>query len=156
VPAVEQEKPSPVSLIKDADPAPRQAAASVPAGPVYVVLALLGVVFGVFGTFHYSWSLGWLPLGSLLLVAANFAVCRLAGRGLGGKLGATVPWAGWMVPVVVLSTGRPEGDVLIAGDLAGYLFIVGGMVAGGIAIGLTKSARPAGSWLLRPGVRPLD
>ncbi|MBA9003820.1 DUF6113 family protein [Thermomonospora cellulosilytica] len=149
-----------VPLTKDdGAPAPPPAApasgreAAVVAGAAYGVLALLGVLLGVVGSLHYGWSAGTVPVAALALVAVNFAVCRLAGWGMGGKLGAATPWTTWMAVVILASAERSEGDLLIAGDLAGYVFLVGGMVSGGLAVAVTRSAAPAGSWLVGPGLR---
>ncbi|SEG42927.1 hypothetical protein SAMN04489712_105168 [Thermomonospora echinospora] len=122
-------------------------------GAAYGMLALLGVVLGVVGSLHYGWTVGPVPLAAIVLVALNFGVLWLAGWGMRAKPGAAVPWVTWMAVVIAASSRRSEGDLLITGDLAGYLFIVGGMVAGGLAVALTRSAGVPGSWLLGPGVR---
>lgn len=123
------------------------------AGSTYGVLALLGFVVGVIGSFGYDWTIGAVPVAAMLLVVLTTGGVWLAGWAMGGRLGAVIPWSAWMAVVVLLSTGRPEGDLIISANRAGYVFIIGGMVAGGIAIALVRPARPAGSWLLGQGVR---
>jgi hypothetical protein len=122
-------------------------------GAAYGMLALLGLVLGVVGSLQYGWTVGSVPLAAVVLVALNFGLLWLAGWGMRAKTGAAVPWVTWMAVVIAASSRRSEGDLLITGDLAGYLFIIGGMVVGGLAVALTRSAGPAGAWLLGPGVR---
>lgn len=117
-------------------------------GGTYGVLALLGLVAGVISSFNYGWTAGSFPLAAVLLVALTGGGLWLAGWATGGRLGAVIPWLTWMAIVIIMSTQRSEGDLVISGGTAGYVFIVGGMVAGGLAIAFTRSARPAGSWLL--------
>ncbi|WP_116021731.1 DUF6113 family protein [Thermomonospora umbrina] len=133
------------------DPAEDGAFLAFLTGGAYGTLALLGLVLGVVGSFHFGWRTGSFPLAAVLLVALNFALPWLAGRLMGTKIAAAVPWVTWALVVTLLSTGRSEGDLVVTGDLAGYLFIMGGLVTGGVAVALTRSPSH-GSWLLGPGV----
>lgn len=147
-----------VSLTKDQDTASSAASPSAwetayIGVAAYGVLVVLGMVLGFLGSLHHGWSLGKVPVAAIALVAVNFAVCRMAGWGMGGKLGAAAPWTAWTAVVILASADRAEGDLLIGGDLAGYVFLIGGMVGGGLAVAATRSAEPAGSWLVRPGPR---
>jgi hypothetical protein len=47
--------------------------------------------------------------------------------------------------VLVLTYGRPEGDVIIAADLPGYLYLFGGVVVLAALATLPYSAVPAAS-----------
>lgn len=120
-------------------------------GAVYGVLAVLGVALGVFGSFEFSWTFVGIPVAALGWSAANLAVFRAAGWAMEGKLGAGLPAAFWLVVVVVLSSRRPEGDLVVTGTVAGYVFIFGGAVAALAAISWT----PSRSWLL-PGATPVS
>jgi hypothetical protein len=82
-----------------------------------------------------------------VLVPLVYAMVRLAGLGMGGKIGAAVPAVLWGVATIVMSLQRPEGDLVVPGTLAGYVYIVGGMVAAGIAVARVPSPGPAGQWL---------
>lgn len=117
-------------------------------GAAYTMLAALGLVLGVVGAFNYSWSLGDFPAAAIGLAAANFGVMWLAGLGMGGKAGAAVPWGTWTAAVILLSSARSEGDLVITGDATGYLFLLGGMASGGLAIAVTRSHRAPWTWLL--------
>lgn len=158
-----------VSLAKDGLPADGAAGASAArepgregpldafvSGAAYAALALLGAVFGVVGSFSQDWTLGPVPVAAIALVVLVFAMARLAGHGMGGRLGATVPAVVWGVVVFVLSMRRGEGDLVVPGTLAGYLFIVGGMVAAVVGVMTVPAARPPGDWLLGRAGRVRD
>ncbi|NVI86666.1 DUF6113 family protein [Actinomadura sp. BRA 177] len=117
-------------------------------GAAYAALALLGGVFGVVGSFAQDWTVGPVPVVAIVLVALVFAMARLSGLGMGGRLGATIPAVVWGVVVFILSMRRTEGDLVVPGTLAGYLFIIGGMVAAVVGIMMVPPARPPGDWLL--------
>ncbi|MFC9972657.1 DUF6113 family protein [Spirillospora sp. NPDC127200] len=123
------------------------------AGAAYAALGLLAAVVAVLGAFAQDWSLGGAPVAAIGLVAANFVFVRLAGWAMGSRLGAVIPAVVWSLTVFLLSFQRPEGDLVIPGTVAGYVFIFGGMVAAVIAAGTTPTRRPAGEWLTR-GIGP--
>ncbi|MCP9950148.1 DUF6113 family protein [Actinomadura madurae] len=150
-----------VSLAKEGDPAPvdagppglERAGGEGPgdaflSGAAYAALGILGGVFGVVGSFAQDWTAGPVPLAAIVLVGLVFAMARLSGRGMGGRLGGTVPAVVWGIVVFVLSMRRPEGDLVVPATLAGYVFIIGGMVAAVLGVMLTPPARPPGDWLL--------
>ncbi|MBP2707678.1 hypothetical protein JOL79_28235 [Microbispora sp. RL4-1S] len=115
-------------------------------GATYGVLFLLGVVLGVVGGFEHSWYAGDLPVAAVGWLVILFAVPYAMGRLTGGKLGALVPAAGWLVSSFVLATPQAAGDLAIAGDPSGFCYLYGGAVAVALAVVATRSA---GSWLLR-------
>jgi hypothetical protein len=117
------------------------------AGAAYSALGLLGMVVAVLGAFAHPWAVGAVPVAGLVLIAVNFAMVRLAGWAMGGRLGAAIPMLLWTAVTLLLSTRRSEGDLVIPGNMPGYLFIVGGLVAGVIAVSLVPARRPAGDWL---------
>ncbi|MFA1541312.1 DUF6113 family protein [Actinomadura monticuli] len=117
-------------------------------GAAYAALALLGAVFGVVGSFAQDWTVGSVPVAAIVLVALVFAMARLSGLGMGGRLGAAIPAVAWGVVVFVMSVRRTEGDLVVPGSTAGYLFIIGGMVAAVAGIMMVPPARPPGDWLL--------
>ena len=124
-------------------------------GMAYGVLAVLGSVLGVIGSFAFSWEARSLPVAAVLLSMINLAVFRGAGWAMETKLGAVVPAVFWLVVVVVLASRRPEGDLVVTGTIPGYVFIFGGAVAALVAISWTRSARPwmVGGAVPAPGVR---
>jgi hypothetical protein len=127
-------------------------------GAAYAALGLLGATLGLVGSFAQGWTIGSVPVAAIVLVLFNFAIARLAGWAMGGRAAAAVPVLLWALVALVLSIGRSEGDLIVAGTLPGYLFIVGGLAAGVLAVSLVPAARPVGSWLTwrapTPAARP--
>jgi Family of unknown function (DUF6113) len=124
-------------------------------GIAYGVLAVLGVLLGVIGSFEFSWQAGSFPVAAIALSALNLAIFRAAGWAMESRLGAVVPAVLWMIILVVLSSRRPEGDLVVTGTTPGYVYMFGGAVAALVAIIWTHSSR---SWLLGgapqpPGIR---
>ncbi|GAA2075773.1 hypothetical protein GCM10009780_10200 [Actinomadura alba] len=117
-------------------------------GAAYGVLAVLGFVLGLIGSFLFSGTIGSVPVAAIVLVLLNFACFRLAAWAMCSPLGALAPAVPWLVVVVLMSARRPEGDLVITGTTPGYLFMVGGMIAGLVAV-VAAFSRSAGSWLLR-------
>ncbi|ETK31147.1 DUF6113 family protein [Microbispora sp. ATCC PTA-5024] len=115
-------------------------------GAVYGVLFLLGVVLGVVGGFEHAWYVGEIPGAAIVWLAALFAVPYATGRLMGGKLAALMPAAGWLVISFLLATPQAAGDLVIAGDTSGFVYLYGGAVAVAAAVVVTPSK---GSWLLR-------
>jgi hypothetical protein len=135
-------------------PAPEQPDPAFLTGLVYGVLAVLGVLLGVIGSFQFSWEIANIPVAAVILCLVNLAVFRTAGWAVESRLGAVVPSVLWIIIVLVLSSRRPEGDLVVTGTIPGYVYIFGGAVAALIAIVWTRSARP---WLLsgaEPPPRP--
>ncbi|XRQ11840.1 DUF6113 family protein [Actinomadura welshii] len=153
-----------VSLAKD--PLDGATAASAPADPdaeapldafvsgaAYAALGLLGAVFGLAGSFAQNWTAGPVPVAAIALVLLVFCMVRLAGFGMGGRLGATVPAVTWVLMAFVMSMRRGEGDLVVPGTTAGYVYIVGGMLAAVAGVMLVPAARPPGDWLLGGAAR---
>lgn len=118
-------------------------------GAAYAMLTLLGLLLGVYGGTQYAW-LSVLPLhgaartaatvvGALALAALLFVILRLAGIGMGTRMGALLPGAAWFLVTVVMSMPRPEGDLFITGSLAGYAYMFGGCAAVAVAALRTPS-----------------
>lgn len=83
-------------------------------------------------TWHIgSWSA---PISILAAVAGNILLPVLAWRFAGSVAAAALPVVVWLVVVIVLSMGRPEGDVLLPGGgsdaIVSYGTLLGGMGAG--------------------------
>ncbi|MDQ1036344.1 hypothetical protein QFZ75_002760 [Streptomyces sp. V3I8] len=104
-------------------------------------LFVLGGVVAVTGALVQS---GWFP-GGLLLALAGAAGLFLGGmRATGGRAGAVVPAAGWMIAVVLLTASRPEGDFLFAAGAGSYLFLLGGMTVAVMCATLGRGRQPDG------------
>ncbi|WP_018655736.1 DUF6113 family protein [Actinomadura flavalba] len=120
---------------------------AVVAGAAYAALGILGAFWGMIGAVVQAWPAGPEPVLGVVAVLATFGFVHLAGRGMGARLGAVVPGVAWGVVVLLISQQRPEGDLIIAGSLSGYVYILGGMIAVVAAVLLVPARRPAGSWL---------
>lgn len=94
--------------------------------------AAAGAVAGALGSFvHPLHPLG-LPMGLLLGGALSAAVYATAGLLL-GRAGAVAAAGGWVVVVLLLTVRRPEGDLVVANDPAGYAWLLGGVLLAGAA-----------------------
>ncbi len=136
--------------VPDGSELPGARAAAI-TGAAYGVLLILGVVLGVLGGFSHAWYLQDIPIAAVGWVVALFALPWGMGRLMGTRLAALLPMLSWLLVSFVLSGRRPEGDLTIAGDLAGYVYLYGGMLASAVAVLLIPST--GGSWLLRQNVR---
>lgn len=108
------------------------------------VLALAGVLLGTAGSFAQAIRLDVvgvkLPVGLVAVLAANAAVFLGGARLLGRRLGAAAPALGWFVAVLLLSSRRPEGDLVLPADAGSYAYLLLGTIVAGLAVGL-----PAGT-----------
>ena len=114
-------------------------------------LAVAGVfVAGVFVGFcslvthRHGWPVAGVgvPWGLMLCLATGYAAGRAAGL-LAGTAGAVAFGLGWLAVVAVGFPPRPEGDYLVAGDLRGLGFAVGGTVMVAAAVVRSVTRRPA-------------
>ncbi|MGI5480890.1 DUF6113 family protein [Streptomyces lavendofoliae] len=92
----------------------------------YTGLAVLGAVTGVAGSLVQG---AWFPGGLLLALAACGGLFYGGLRATGTQAGVMAPGAGWLLAVVLLSLGRPEGDQVFWGGLAELVYLIGGMAA---------------------------
>ncbi|MEU0113257.1 DUF6113 family protein [Streptomyces bobili] len=114
-----------------------------PAGRIaaYLGLLLLGALTALAGALLQA---GWFP-GGLLLALTGAAGLFLGGaRALGSRAGAVAPAAGWMIAVVLLTAGRPEGDFLFGAGSGSYLFLLGGMALAVICATIGWGRQPVG------------
>lgn len=104
-------------------------------------LLVLGAVLGVLGAFLNAATPLGVPVGPVLAVVGNLAAGVLGTRGLGRRLGGTLPGVGWFTVVAVLGSLRAEGDLVVQGDGRGVTFIVVGALAAAAAL-LPGTGRP--------------
>ena len=95
-----------------------------------VPAVLAGAVAGLLGSFVHALEPAGLPLGLLLAGALSAAVFVTCGLAL-GRRGAVAAGGGWVLVVLLLSSQRPEGDLVVPGSAAGYLWLLGGMLLAG-------------------------
>lgn len=94
----------------------------------------LGAAAGLLGSFVHPARLGGAPVGLLCGLALTAVAVAVGGLLAGTRSGAVLAALGWVLPVLLLSAPRPEGDLVVTGSLLGYTWLVGGLlVAGGTA-----------------------
>ncbi|MFB7606795.1 DUF6113 family protein [Streptomyces gardneri] len=105
----------------------------------YGVLVVLGALVGGAGALVQA---AWFPAGLLLGLLASAAVFYGGLRATGTQVGVVAAGMGWLVAVIVLSFGRPEGDGVFGGGGGELLFLFGGMAIAVICATLSRLPRP--------------
>ncbi|MEV0752196.1 DUF6113 family protein [Streptosporangium sp. NPDC050280] len=133
-------------LVMEQVPAVRAPSETVVAVATNAVLFVLGLLLGVLGGFQHSWYIRPVPVSAIVCLALLFAIPYAAGRMTHGKSAAVAFVAGWALITIIWISGRPEGDLVIANDLSGYLYLYGGLAAVTVGIMLSPSAILGGTW----------
>ncbi|MEU8265739.1 DUF6113 family protein [Sphaerisporangium sp. NPDC049002] len=133
----------------ESETATRRGSDAVITGAAYGMLFVLGVVYGVVAGLEHSWDVGdVVPPIPIALSLVLFGLLYGAGRLMDSKMGAFVPGMGWMLAALLFSVKRPEGDLVVAGNVPGYWYLGCGALALVIAVLLIPSS---GSWLMHQG-----
>ncbi|OKJ67791.1 DUF6113 family protein [Streptomyces sp. CB02261] len=106
----------------------------------YAGLFILGALIGVAGSLVQA---AWLPGGLFLALLATAALFYGGLRATGTQTGVVVGGGGWLLAVILLSLGRPEGDGVFAGGVGELLFLFGGMALAVMCTTLSRLPRPA-------------
>lgn len=97
-----------------------------------VVAGALGIGVGLLGAFVHAISVRALgialPVGLLPALAGHGALLVGTGILLRSRLVLMAPAGGWALGVFPLAVPRPEGDLVVAATLPGYVFLLGGAV----------------------------
>ncbi|MFB6816676.1 DUF6113 family protein [Streptomyces sp. NPDC056347] len=105
----------------------------------YAGLAVLGALVGIAGTLVQA---AWFPGGLLLALLAAAGLFHGGRLVLGTQLGALAPAGGWLISIVVLLGGRPEGDYVFGDELGLTLFLLGGMAVAVICATMSRVPLP--------------
>ncbi|MFD7443577.1 DUF6113 family protein [Streptomyces sp. NPDC059909] len=105
----------------------------------YLGLVVLGFLVGTAGSLVQA---AWFPVGLLLALLGVGGLFYGGLRATGTQLGVVAPAAGWIVAVLLLSAGRPEGDGLFAGGVGEIVFLLGGMVIAVICATMARLPQP--------------
>lgn len=100
--------------------------------------AAAGAGAGVLGSFVHPLVLAGLPVGLAVAAALSAGVFVTSGLLL-GRPGAAAAALGWLVAVLVLASRRPEGDLVVPGSVAGYVWLLGGTLLAGVCVALPYS-----------------
>lgn len=107
--------------------------------PLVLLAAGAGAVAGLLGSFVHPTEVVGLPAGLVLAAGLSGAVFVTAGLLL-GRSGAAGAALGWLAVVLVLASRRPEGDLVVPGSLAGYVWLLGGTLLAGVCVATASSA----------------
>lgn len=77
-----------------------------------------------------------LPVGLVLAVGGAAAVLLVGNLTARSRWGSGLVATAWVLTVLLLSLPRPEGDLVIAQDVAGVVFVLAGVVLAGVSVGL--------------------
>ena len=105
-------------------------------GCAYALVLLLTVLLALWGAFLVPFRVGatLVPVSLVIAVVGNVLVGRAAAR-VGGSAGALATGVLWTGVVLVLSSRRAEGDVVVPGSAVGTGFLLLGVVASAVAYG---------------------
>ena len=101
---------------------------------LHAVLLGLGVLVGALGSFVHAQVVAGVPVGLLCAYALTAAALATAGLASRSRSGPAATAAGWLLALLLLSAPRPEGDLVVAGDLPGYAWSLGGLVLAAVAV----------------------
>ncbi|WP_381794406.1 DUF6113 family protein [Streptomyces niveus] len=105
----------------------------------YLGLLVLGAVVGTAGALVQG---GLFP-GGLILALLGSAGLFYGGRtATGTSLGVGAPAAGWLIAVIGLSLGRPEGDGVFAAGLGPVVYLLGGALVAVMCATMSRSPQP--------------
>ncbi|MFJ4342282.1 DUF6113 family protein [Streptomyces sp. NPDC088915] len=105
----------------------------------YALLLVLGALVGAAGSLVQA---AWLPAGLLLALLATAGLFYGGLRATGTQVGVAAAGGGWLLAVVLLSFGRPEGDGVFGGGVGELLFLFGGMGVAVMCATLSRLPRP--------------
>ncbi|MET9557911.1 DUF6113 family protein [Streptomyces sp. NPDC006645] len=106
----------------------------------YLGLLVLGAVVGTAGALVQG---GWFPGGLILALVASAGLFYGGLTATGTSFGVGAPAAGWLIAVILLSLGRPEGDGAFAAGLGPVVYLLGGAVVAVMCATMSRSPQPA-------------
>jgi hypothetical protein len=77
-----------------------------------------------------------LPVGLAIALTAEAALLLGGAAAVGSRWGAAVPAVAWLLVVFGLSVPRPEGDLIVAANPAGYAFLLLGAMIAAVGVGV--------------------
>jgi len=114
-------------------------------GAAYGLVLVLTALLAVWGAFLVPLRVGGVPVPVAPAVAlVGNALLGRAGARLLGRAGAAGPGLVWLAVVLLLSTPRTEGDLVVPSTLTGLLFLVVGGLTSAVVLATAASQRDAG------------
>lgn len=107
---------------------------STPRVALHVGATAVGFAAGLLGSFVHPLRLAGLPVGLGLGLVLSAVTFTSYGALVRRRTGAAAAALGWLAPVLLLSTPRPEGDLVVAGNPLGYAWLLGGTLLAGLCI----------------------
>ena len=98
------------------------------------VAGLGGLAVGLIGSFVHAITAYGVPVGLLAGLLLTLAVCATAGLATRSRGPAACAALGWVCMVFLLTTRRPEGDLVVPGTVLGYVWLLGGTLVAGAAV----------------------
>jgi Family of unknown function (DUF6113) len=116
----------------------------------YGLLFWLGAAVGAAGAFLQAVSLDAgpfpVPVGLVLALAGCAGLFAGGATAMRTRLGALVPALGWLVVVLLMTSKRPEGDVVLAQAASAYAYLFGGTLLAAAIVTVANALLPvAGS-----------
>lgn len=107
----------------------------------YLALAVLGAVVGAAGSLVQA---AWFPGGLALALLASAGLFLGSLRATSTQLGVASSAVGWLMAIVLLSTGRPEGDAMFGAGIGPLVFMLGGMAIAVMCATMSRLPQPGG------------
>ncbi|MFI2346822.1 DUF6113 family protein [Streptomyces sp. NPDC019443] len=107
----------------------------------YLGLAVLGALVGIAGSLVQG---AWFPGGLVLALLAAVGLFYGSLRATETQLGVVAPAVGWLVAIVLLSIGRPEGDGAFSAGIGPLVYMLGGMAVAVMCATMSRPAQPGG------------
>lgn len=113
-----------------------------------VAALLAGAAAGLLGSFVHAYTAYGVGVGLVVALGLSLSVLVTLGLATGGRRACVLAAVGWLAVVLVLSSRRPEGDLVVAGDGLGYGWLFGGtlvvVLAAAFPYGRLTRLPPAG------------
>ncbi|MFK4692016.1 DUF6113 family protein [Streptomyces pristinaespiralis] len=107
----------------------------------YLALVILGAIVGTAGSLVQA---AWMPGGLVLALLASAGLFIGSLRATGSQLGVACSAVGWLAAIVLLSTGRPEGDAMFGAGIGPLVFMLGGMAVAVMCATMSRASQPGG------------
>jgi len=149
-PAARRPRPVPVEPEQTAVPPRPVTGADIAGSVLFGLVGVLAAIVAVMLIPLYAGSVI-VPITVLLGIATNIVLPLLVRRLIDSLIVISLPIVLWAATILVLSSPRPEGDVLLPGA-GGPMYVGWGLLIGGVLAGTFTVVASAGRrWAPPPG-----